>query len=51
MLLICMLSLIMSFIAANRVLSVHNKTGYRYLAVVSVPTDDINTLQSWRIAP
>jgi hypothetical protein len=51
MLLICMLSLIMSFIAANRVLSVYNKTGYGYLAVVSVPTDDISTRQNWRAAP
>ena len=43
LLLICMLSLIMSFVAANCVLSIYNKTGYRYLAVVSMPTDDINT--------
>ena len=51
LLLICMLSLIMSFVAANCVLSIYNKTGYRHLAVVSMPTDDINTQHGEHLAP
>lgn len=49
--LICVLSPIKSFIAANRVPSVYNKTDHRYLAVVNMPTDDINTQQNRRVAP